>query len=195
MSRQRQPVKVGTFLAKRSKMERNHNPWFVVRQMLPAGHKPVSGPPVNVLGARDACYGPGAGQPGPKAMRDVPPKVALPKAAFGGSNAGYRPSSRAARCYNCGCMGHYSKDCKAPRAQVRAAHTAAVGSDADAQQEELVEDEEVPHKVKEQAAGDDAKSVQIDGDKYVTVDIYDNDYYACDDEEEHMFALTEHQDD
>ncbi|KAG6894702.1 hypothetical protein C0992_005038 [Termitomyces sp. T32_za158] len=125
-----QPVKVGTFLAKRSEMERNRNPWFVVRQTLLAGHKPVPGPLVNVPAARNACYGPGAGQPGPKAMRDAPPKVAPPKAAFGSSDAGYRPSSGAAWCYNCGRMGHYSKDCKAPRVQVQAAHTAAVGSNA-----------------------------------------------------------------
>ncbi|KAG6875454.1 hypothetical protein C0993_009162, partial [Termitomyces sp. T159_Od127] len=35
----------------------------------------------------------------------------------------------------------------------------------------------------------------IDGDEDVAVDVYDNDYYACDDEEEHMFALMEHQED
>ncbi|KAG6874674.1 hypothetical protein C0992_007007 [Termitomyces sp. T32_za158] len=195
----RQPVKVGTFLAKCSEMERNSNPQFVVRQMLPVGHKPVPGPPVNVPVARDTCYGPGAGQPGPKATRDAPPKVAPPKAAFGGSNAGYRPNSGAARCYNCGRIGHYSKDCKAPRVQVQAAHMAAVGSNAesntDAEPEELVKDKEAPQEGEEQSAGDDAESIQIDGDEYVAVDVYNNDYYTRDDEEEHMFALTEHQDD
>ncbi|KAG6885196.1 hypothetical protein C0992_005342 [Termitomyces sp. T32_za158] len=83
-------------------------------------------------------------------------------------------------------------------AQVRAAHTAAVGSnaesDADAELEELIKDEEALQEDKELIAGDDAKSIQIDGDEYVAVDVYDNDYYARDDEEEHMFALTEHQD-
>ncbi|KAG6895648.1 hypothetical protein C0992_000189 [Termitomyces sp. T32_za158] len=166
--------------------------------MLPAGHKPVQGPPVNVPVAWDACYGPGVGQPGPKVMRDAPPRVAPPKATFGSGDVGYRPSSRAARCYNCGHTGHYSKDCKAPRAQVRAAHTAAVGSNAenntDAEPEELVRDKEALQEDKELAAGDDTESIQIDGDKYVAVDVFDNDYYACDDEEEHMFALTEHQD-
>ncbi|KAG6894995.1 hypothetical protein C0992_003588 [Termitomyces sp. T32_za158] len=176
-------------------MEHNRNPWFVVCCMLPAGHKPGPRPPANALVARDAQYGLGAGQPGPKAMREAPPKVAPPKAAFGSGNAGYRPSSGAAQCYNCGHTGHYSKDCKAPRAQVQAAHMAVVGSDADAEQEELVKDEEAPQEVKEQAAGDDAKSVQIYGDEYIAVDVYNNDYYAHDDKEEHMFALTEHQDD
>ncbi|KAG6882922.1 hypothetical protein C0992_010270, partial [Termitomyces sp. T32_za158] len=77
---QRQPVKVGTFLAKRSEMERNRNPRFVVRRTLPAGHKPALGSPGNASAARDARYGPGVGQPGPKATRDAPPKVAPPKA-------------------------------------------------------------------------------------------------------------------
>ncbi|KAG6884651.1 hypothetical protein C0992_005957, partial [Termitomyces sp. T32_za158] len=194
-----QPVKVGTFLAKPSEMERNRNPRFVVRRTVPTGHKPVSGSPVNAPAVRDARYGPGVGQPGPKATRDAPLKVAPPKAAFGGGDAGYRPSSRAAGCYNCGHTGHYLKECKAPRAQVWAAHTAAVesdaDSDADAEPEELVDDEEAPQEDEEPIAGDDAKSVQIDGDKYIAVDVYDNDYYAQDDEEEHMFALTEHQGD
>ncbi|KAG6869927.1 hypothetical protein C0992_001567 [Termitomyces sp. T32_za158] len=55
--------------------------------------------------------------------------------------------------------------------------------------------EEVPHDVEEQSAVDDVESVQIDGDEYVAVDVYDNDYYARDDKEEHMFALTKHQGD
>ncbi|KAG6898765.1 hypothetical protein C0995_008591 [Termitomyces sp. Mi166 len=42
---------------------------------------------------------------------------------------------------------------------------------------------------------DDAESVHIDRDKYITVDVYDNEYYARDNEEEHLFALTEHQGD
>ncbi|KAG6882877.1 hypothetical protein C0992_010406 [Termitomyces sp. T32_za158] len=192
---QHQPVKVGTFLAKRSEMERNHNPRSVVCRTLPAGHKPAFGSPVNAPAARDARYGPGVGQPGPKATRDAPPKVAPPKAAFGGGDAGYRPSSGAVQCYNCGRTGHYSKDCKAPRAQVQAAHTATVESDAEAEPEELVDDEEGPQEGGEPIAGDDAESVQIDGDEYIAVDVYDNNYYARDDEEEHMFALTKHQGD
>ncbi|KAG6878973.1 hypothetical protein C0992_006228 [Termitomyces sp. T32_za158] len=194
-----QPVKVGTILAKHFEMEHNCNPWFVLCQTLPAGHKPGPGPPANALVVRDACYGPRMGQPGPKAMRDAPLRVCPPKANKDGSDAGYRPSSEAARCYNCGYTGYYSKDCKVSQAQVQAAHMAAVESkaesDAEAEQEELVEDEEVLQEVEEQATGDDAESIQIDGDKYVAVDVYNNDYYTCDDEEEHMFALTEHQED
>ncbi|KAG6881522.1 hypothetical protein C0995_001668, partial [Termitomyces sp. Mi166 len=90
-------------------------------------------------------------------------------------------------------------DCKVLRAQVRAAHTAATNSDVESNteedQEELINDEEASPEVEELEGDDDAESVHIDGDKYVAVDIYDNKYYACDDEEEHLFALTEHQGD
>ncbi|KAG6871432.1 hypothetical protein C0992_010969, partial [Termitomyces sp. T32_za158] len=179
---QRQPVKVGTFLVKRSEMERNCNPWFVVRRSMPAGHKPGSG----------------VGQSAPKATRDVPPRVRPPRAAFGSGDAGYKPSGGTPHCYNCGRMGHFSKECKAPRAQVRAAHTAAVESDAESDakagpEEPALGNKEVPQDEEERSVLDDAESIQMDGDEYVAVGIYDNDYYARDDEEEHMFALTEHQ--
>ncbi|KAG6880132.1 hypothetical protein C0995_007103, partial [Termitomyces sp. Mi166 len=68
-------------------------------------------------------------------------------------------------------------------------------SNAEEEQEELVNDEEVPPEVEEPEAEDDAESVHIDGDKYVTVDIYDNKYYTHEDDEEHLFALTEYQGD
>ncbi|KAG6870958.1 hypothetical protein C0995_009409, partial [Termitomyces sp. Mi166 len=70
-----------------------------------------------------------------------------------------------------------------------------VESNAEENQEELVNDEEVPPEVEEPEGDDDAESIHIDGDEYITVDVYDNEYYACDDEEEHLFALTEHQGD
>ncbi|KAG6896855.1 hypothetical protein C0995_010985, partial [Termitomyces sp. Mi166 len=70
----RQPVKVGTFLAKRSEMEQNRNPW------LPAGQR--SGPELtgDAPVAKESRYMPRAGQPGPKGARDGPPKVSHPKA-------------------------------------------------------------------------------------------------------------------
>ncbi|KAG6893869.1 hypothetical protein C0992_008330, partial [Termitomyces sp. T32_za158] len=82
----------------------------------------------------------------------------------------------------------------------RAAHTVAVESDIESDtkadpEEPAHDNEEAPQDVEEQSAVDDTESVQINGDEYVAVDIYDNDYYARDDEEEHMFALTEHQGD
>ncbi|KAG6857956.1 hypothetical protein C0995_003872, partial [Termitomyces sp. Mi166 len=86
-----------------------------------------------------------------------------------------------------------------PKAQVRAAHTAAADSDAESNteedQEELVNDEEVSPEVEEPGEEDDAESVHIDGDEYITVDVYDNKYYMCEDDEEHLFALTEYQGD
>ncbi|KAG6870548.1 hypothetical protein C0995_012308, partial [Termitomyces sp. Mi166 len=79
------------------------------------------------------------------------------------------------------------------------AHTAAANSDAESnteeEQEELINDKEVPPEVEEPEAEDDAESVHINGDEYVTVDVYDNKYYTCEDDEEHLFALTEYQED
>ncbi|KAG6886835.1 hypothetical protein C0995_004011 [Termitomyces sp. Mi166 len=160
----RQPIKVGTFLARRSEMKQNRNPQFVVWHRLPAGQRPGPGPTGNAPVAKESWYMPRAGQPGPKRVWDGLPR-----------------------------------DCKVLRAQVQAAHTAAVNSDvesnAEEDQKELVDDEEAPPKVEELEGDDDAESVHIDGDEYVILDVYDNKYYAHDNEEEHLFALTEHQGD
>ncbi|KAG6898547.1 hypothetical protein C0995_009293 [Termitomyces sp. Mi166 len=154
--------------------------------------------------AKESRYMPRAGQPGPKRARDGPlkvshSKVSPSKVTFGSGNAEYKLSGGVARCYNCGRPGHYAKDCKAPKAQVRAAHMAAENSDVESNteenQEELVNNEEVPPEVEEPEGDDDAEGIHIDGDEYVTVDVYDNEYYACDNKEEHLFALTEHQGD
>ncbi|KAG6885745.1 hypothetical protein C0995_009080 [Termitomyces sp. Mi166 len=87
----------------------------------------------------------------------------------------------------------------APKVQVQATHTAAADSDAESDieedQEELVKDKEVPPEVEDFEAEYDAESVHINGDEYVTVDIYDNEYYTREDDEEHLFALTEYQGD
>ncbi|KAG6883376.1 hypothetical protein C0993_006552 [Termitomyces sp. T159_Od127] len=192
----RQPIKVRTFLVKHSKMEYNCNLQFVVQQMLPAGQRPGPGLTGNVPAVNAMQYRPGIGQPGPQAMWNGPPKVGPPKATPGGVDASHKPGGVAAQCYTYGRVGHYLRDCKAPRAQVQAAYMAAVGSNTESnteEQDELVDNKEAPQEIEEQLAADDAESIQIDGEEYVAVDIYDNDYYACDDEEEHMFALMEHQ--
>ncbi|KAG6858630.1 hypothetical protein C0995_015218, partial [Termitomyces sp. Mi166 len=96
-------------------------------------------------------------------------------------------------------VADYAKDCKAPKAQVQAAHTAAADSNAESNieedQEELIKDEEVPPEVEDLEVEYDTESVHIDGDEYVMVDVYDNKYYTCEDDEEHLFALTEYQGD
>ncbi|KAG6898753.1 hypothetical protein C0993_004536, partial [Termitomyces sp. T159_Od127] len=58
----------------------------------------------------------------------------------------------------------------------------------------LVEDEEEDPAREEHSVVDNMESVKIDGDEYIAVDIYDNEYYAWEDEEEHLFALTNHPD-
>ncbi|KAG6858435.1 hypothetical protein C0995_016636, partial [Termitomyces sp. Mi166 len=87
----------------------------------------------------------------------------------------------------------------APKAQVRAAHTAAADSNAESNaeedQEELVKNKEVPPEVEDLEAEYDAESIHINGDEYITVDVYNNEYYTREDDEEHSFALTEYQGD
>ncbi|KAG6881411.1 hypothetical protein C0995_001954, partial [Termitomyces sp. Mi166 len=136
-----QPVKVGTFLAKHSKMERNCNSRFVVWRRLFTGQKPVQRPTGDAPVTKDNQYAPRAGQPVQKGVRDGLPRVNPPR------------------------------DCKASKVQVQAAHTAAADSDAESNteedQEELVNDEEVPSEVEDPGDEDDAESVHINGDEYV----------------------------
>ncbi|KAG6858508.1 hypothetical protein C0995_016101 [Termitomyces sp. Mi166 len=70
----RQPVKVGTFLAKRSEMDRNRNLQFVVRCRLSTGQKPVQGPTDDTPVTNENWHVPRAGQPVQKG-RDGPPQA------------------------------------------------------------------------------------------------------------------------
>ncbi|KAG6859240.1 hypothetical protein C0995_010495, partial [Termitomyces sp. Mi166 len=56
-------------------------------------------------------------------------------------------------------------------------------SNVEEEQEELVNNEEVPPEVEDPEAEDDNESVHIDGDEYITVDVYNNEYYTHEDDE------------
>ncbi|KAG6881915.1 hypothetical protein C0995_016698, partial [Termitomyces sp. Mi166 len=141
-----QPVKVRTFLAKHSEMDQNCNPQFVVWRRLSTGQKPVQGPTGDTPVTNKNWHAPRAGQPVQKGQDGPPwvnpPRVSPPKVAFEGD--AHKPN------------------CKAPKAQVKAAHTAAADSDAESDveedQEELVKDEKVPPEVKDLEAEYDAES-------------------------------------
>ncbi|KAG6867394.1 hypothetical protein C0993_003311 [Termitomyces sp. T159_Od127] len=124
-------------------MEQNCNPQFVVRCVLLAGYRTGPGLASNVPVLREAQNGPGVGQAGLKVMQDVAPRVGPPKVAFGSSDAGDQPDGGSPQCYDCGCMGHYAKDCKVLKAHLQAAHTAAAESNSESdgikELEELIE--------------------------------------------------------
>ncbi|KAG6869994.1 hypothetical protein C0995_001865, partial [Termitomyces sp. Mi166 len=165
-------------------MDQNHNLWFIVRHKLSPGQKPVQGPTGDTPVTNENWHAPRAGQPvqkgwdGPPQIN--PPRVSPPKVMSGG-DARYKPN------------------CKTPKVQLQAVHTAAADSNAESNieedQEELVKDEKVPPEEEDLEAEYDAESIHIDGDEYVTVDVYDNKYYTHEDDEEHLFALTEYQGD
>ncbi|KAG6859027.1 hypothetical protein C0995_012140, partial [Termitomyces sp. Mi166 len=69
----RQPVKVGTFLVKHSKMDWNRNLWFVMQRKLSPGQKPVQGPTGDTPVTNKNRHAPKAGQPVQKG-RDGPPR-------------------------------------------------------------------------------------------------------------------------
>ncbi|KAG6857077.1 hypothetical protein C0995_005375, partial [Termitomyces sp. Mi166 len=55
-----------------------------------------------------------------------------------------------------------------------AAENNNVESNAEENQEEFIDNKEVPPEVEESEGDDDGESIHIDRDEYITVDIYDN---------------------
>ncbi|KAG6898975.1 hypothetical protein C0993_002108 [Termitomyces sp. T159_Od127] len=76
-----------------------------------------------------------------------------------------------------------------------AANMAVAGSEGESdgaeELDKLIGDKGAPQEPKEQSVVDDAKSIEIDGNEYVAVNIYDNNYYACEEEEEgaHVYSV------
>ncbi|KAG6859165.1 hypothetical protein C0995_011035 [Termitomyces sp. Mi166 len=143
-------------------MDWNHNLWFVMRRKLSPGQKPVQGPTGDTPVTNKNRHAPKAGQPVQKGQDGPPqvnpPRVSPPKVAFGG-DARHKPSAATAQCYNC-------------------AADSNAESDVEEEQEELVKDEEVPPEVEDLEAEYDAESIHINGDEYVMVDVYNNEYYT-----------------
>ncbi|KAG6875945.1 hypothetical protein C0993_006640 [Termitomyces sp. T159_Od127] len=143
----------------------------------------------------------GPPQIGTKHAQVPPAKVKALKPAMKVGGVGAKLGGKGLRCYNCGCSGHFAKDCYAPpKAQVRATHTVVAPSEHDLvsnvkeDPKELIEDKEGELAEEEHSVVDNVESIMIDGDEYIAADIYDNDYYAQENEEEHMFALTDQPD-